>query len=422
MIFLLSFLPALVWVLMTPLSYRFTDFSVGMGSVGQVLGLIGAIMFAINMILSARLKIFERNFDGLNKMYGSHNFFGQLALILLILHPLFLLPKYAGNSYSAGITFLFGSSTAVFVGTMALLLTILLIVLSIYFRPKYNVWKITHKFFGVALFLAGLHIWLIPSDISSNVFLRLYMLFFYAVAIVAFLYRAVFGRFFVPSYKYIVKEVTQIAPGVTRVVMVPQYKKMDFFAGQYVFVRFLSKGFSSEVHPFSIASDPADNALTIIVKNLGDYTANVSQLSLDAVAIIEGPYGSFIYKNAPSKNQIWIAGGIGITPFLSMAKDLKSEDSYKIDFYYCVRDESELVEMETLKNSVAPLEDSFEIVPFCSAVSGRISAEVIAKTSNGLDDKDIFVCAPPMMIASLRTQFADLGVKKSSIHSEEFNF
>jgi len=97
---------------------------------------------------------------------------------------------------------------------------------------------------------------------------------------------------------------------------------LQFNPGQFVFISFNQESLS-ESHPFPISSGPDENLLRITIKNLGDYTKTLTEkLQKGTIAKIEGPYGVFSYKNTPNENQIWIAGGIGITPFVSFIKDM----------------------------------------------------------------------------------------------------
>ncbi len=419
----LSFLPVLMWLAETSILARFSDWVTGLTSIGQLLGLIGVAMFAVNLILSARLPFFEKYFHGLNDLYVRHSQLGQLALMMLLFHPLFLLMQYSGGTfYGAAMFLLPGRDWALNFGIISLGSMIFLIILTLYLRPKYNLWKFTHKFLGFAFFLGALHAFLIPSDISRDMFLRTYILGISFIAIVAFCYRSLLDRFTVPRYRYLIKEVKLLSNEVTQIFMTPVSKVMKFKAGQFGFVRFFDKSVGKEVHPYSFSSNPDDAVLSITVKKLGDYTQNISALSECSVVEIEGPFGIFSHENAASKNQIWVGGGIGITPFTSMAHSLKPNDGFNIDLYYCVRDSAEAVMMTELEAIAKNLNGELKIFEFCSTRKGRFSMDAIIEHSGTLENKDIFICAPPAMIKSLKEQFISKGIKPSRLHSEEFSF
>lgn len=135
---------------------------------------------------------------------------------------------------------------------------------------------------------------------------------------------------------------------------------------------------------------------------------------------LEGPFGKFSYQNIPQKNQIWMAGGIGITPFLSMARSLNDSD-YRIDLFYCTSEKDEAVYSDELQN-IAWANKNFRMLSWCSGENGRINASTVAKLSNGLEQKAILLCGPPPFMQSLKKQFLKLGVSRSSIYSEDFQF
>lgn len=249
--------------------------------------------------------------------------------------------------------------------------------------------------------------------------LRIYILTLSAIALAAFIYRTLLGSFFVRRYIYTITAVRQLNSKVIEITMKPNGAKLDFRPGQFIFVRFKHRTPGPEVHPFSITSAPDQNQLTIAIKKLGDYTARLAGLPVNTLAEIEGPFGAFSYQNAQCADQIWIAGGIGITPFISMAQALPADGEYTVNLYYCVKNKNELVYGDLLKTKESAY---FRVVPFFSDQQGRIGAERIIGMAAGIKRKEIFICAPPPMIRSLTKQFIAQGVAKKLIHAEEFNF
>jgi predicted ferric reductase len=129
-------------------------------------------------------------------------------------------------------------------------------------------------------------------------------------------------------------------------------------------------------------------------------------------AEIEGPFGKFS-NPLQDKAQIWIAGGIGITPFLSMARSLTGSEP-QIDLYYCFKEQSEAVFVEELHH-LAKIHHNFRVIPFCSSTQGRIDVSFLEKESKGLNGKEIFICGPITMIHSLSS-----SLNKQHVHMEEF--
>ncbi|MFA6534487.1 MAG: ferredoxin reductase family protein, partial [Patescibacteria group bacterium] len=362
----------------------------------------------------------EKYFHGLDKIYENHSRLGQIALILLLAHPLFLLPKYTSGDWQYAAVWLLPSANwAQNWGWFSLALMIGLLILTLYLRPKYNLWKLTHKFLGLAFFLAVLHILLIRSDTTIYPLLKIYLLALSAVALGAFAYRALFGRWLVRKHLYRVAKVTKISDTVVEITLSPEGQPLRFQPGQFVFISFEDINVGRESHPFSISSSNHDRDLTITVKQLGDYTAKITNLTVGAAAKVEGPFGYFSYHNAENFNQIWIAGGIGITPFVSMAQSLPNDGSYKIDLFYCAKTAAEAVYLQQLTG----LNPSLKVIAYCSdQKTSRLDAKTIAELAGTLSGKDIFICGPAPMMRDLRRQLIAEGINQKFIHIEEFSF
>ena len=419
---ILLLIPTILWFI-SGNNQNLTEGSKLIPRLGELFGLLGLVLFSINIILATRLAFIEKIFVGLNNVYKKHSFLGQLAFVLLLFHPLFLLQRYSFSAKDS-IDFLFLSDVwARNFGILSLWLLILLIVLTIFLRPKYHIWKITHQFLGVSLFLGALHAYLIPGYIMNNLVLKLYVLAISVLGILAFLYKTVFGRYLVKKHQYIVKKVTPLNNQVVEVTLAPEEDPLVFNPGQFIFISFKQEGLT-ESHPFSISSGPKDSNLQVTIKKLGDFTNKLGkELREGTKAEIEGPYGVFTYSKIENTKQVWIAGGIGITPFVSFAKTLikNPNNNLNIKLFYSVREEPEAVYLELFKDLESKLK-GFSVIPFYSSKLGYINADYIKNQVTDFKERDFFICAPPKMIEALRNDLIRKGINKSKIHSEEFNF
>ncbi len=410
----------LFWALSPSVSFNVTTWADTASLLGRVFGIIGMMLFAESLLLSSKFKVLEEFFYGLNRVYIKHGQVGQIGFMFMLFHPLSLIYQYTDLSFRSILSFFtpneFGQ--AITFGQVGFYLLIVLIFLTLYFRPKYHIWKWTHKFMGIAFFLIGMHAYLIPSDTSTYLPLRIYVLVVSGVALCVYFYHTILDLFIKRGLKYRVSKVKILGDGITEVILKPVKEKIDFLPGQFAFITFKDKHVSSESHPFSISSGLGDEKISFTIKNLGDWTQNINKLSEGSEALVEGPFGKFTYSEAEFKKQIWIAGGIGVTPFISMAKSLKEEDGYRVDLYYCVKNPSEAVYLNELQKIGNNL---IHIIPHYSDTAGYINATIINDKSGSLDRRSIFICSPVPMIQALRRQFATLGVPGTSIYSEEFS-
>jgi predicted ferric reductase len=167
--------------------------------------------------------------------------------------------------------------------------------------------------------------------------------------------------------------------------------------------------------------DHAGGELQFSIKSLGDYTTALTQLPVGTQAKIEGPFGEFTYGYG-SHSQIWIAGGIGVTPFVSMAEDLlgKQVIDYTIDFFYSARSEHDGVYRE-LFTKVQTKHPSFVFHFMPSDTAGFVTGESVIKTVPDTYKRDIFICGPPPMMSALTTSLVTSGVSLDRIRSERFS-
>ena len=418
-IVILSIIPVIIWGFMEPLGLRFLNLSTITTSLGQILGLVGMTLFSINLILAGRFKFLDKYFKGLDKVYANHHKFGAIAFSMLLFHPLFLVVKYAIVSLrDAGLFFVPFVDIYITWGIISLILMIILLAITFYTNFKYQIWKFTHKFMTLAFVFAILHTFYISSDISRNNFLRYYIFTLAFIGLVMSVRKAFLDRVFIKKFKYKVRNTNKLNQDIVEVEMEPLNQRMIFVPGQFAFFSFLGKGVSAESHPFSMSSSIKENNLKIIAKNLGDYTDDLKDLKSGDRVLIDGPYGNFSYKKVNNKNQIWIAGGIGITPFLSMIKTLPSD--YKVDLYYSVRENKDAIRVGELQE-VARRNPNFRYKLWVTNDKGYINAGLVSSLSGSFNDKEIFLCGPTAFMQSLENQFTASGVDIKKIHYENFS-
>lgn len=420
---ILVVVPFALWATTQPLSERFSTVYLSLTSVGRLVGIASMVLFSLNIILTARLKIVETLFGGLNKVYMAHHVIGGLALLVILLHPLVLAMRTMTVSpRDAALELLpLASDTMTTIGILSLWLFIALMVLTLYVKLPYKTWLLTHKFMGLVMLGIIVHIVLGANDINADIRLQVYSWWLMGLAVLAYLYRTILPRVLVRRYGYTVVAANVLPGGVVRFVMMPQKKAIRFQPGQFVFVSFLADGISREYHPFSISSNARTEGLTITVKALGEYTSRLVELAPSMVgftAKVEGAYGRFNFENFPGKRQVWVGGGIGITPFLGMVSDVQAP--YQVDLYYAVKSAGEIIDSEYLQQVIAASGGSLRVIPYVADTYGLLTGEKIQEYSGALGDVEVLLCGPPPMMHALKGQLTSLGVRASRIHSEEF--
>lgn len=416
----LAVTPLFIWAFIQPLPQRFSDPITTLTSFGRVMGLLGLSLFSLVFILNSRLRVLDTIFWGLGNAYKAHHILGGIAFVLLLFHPLFLSFSLIPSSLQQAALFLLpGRDWVNTLGSAALTLMMMLLILTFYVRLPYHVWKYTHQFLGVAFFFGVLHSLFVRSDISSDIFLRSYLLILSGLGLAAYFYRTVAGNFLVKRSVYFIDEVNDLGSQVVEIRLTTKTGAMSYQPGQFAYFRVFNKSLYKEAHPFSMSSAPNDSFLRFSVKALGDYTNQLLSLKKGEEAQIEGPFGKFSYLNYRGKRLIWIGGGIGITPFLSMARALRKGER-KVDLYYSVSDKKEGVYSAEL-NQLAR-KKNFQLITVVSEKDGRLTAGQVRKRSGYIQKAEIFICGPSGMMAALRKQFLQLGLPDEKIHTEEFSY
>jgi predicted ferric reductase len=236
-----------------------------------------------------------------------------------------------------------------------------------------------------------------------------------------YLYKELFERFFKKDIPYIVERVNRLNASVVEVRLKPAAKQLQHRAGQFLFIRFPETKKLGESHPFTISSSPRERRIRLTIKSSGDFTQYLNKhLPEGAAARLEGGYGMFDYKPGGA-SQVWIAGGIGLTPFMSWMRDIDGSLEHSIDFIYSVRSLEEALFLEEIQKTQES-NPSFRAHLFASNRDGRLGAEKVVELSGPVADKDIYLCGPPPMMEALTEQFIKMGVPRQKIHFEEFNF
>jgi predicted ferric reductase len=409
-----------IWLSMMPISFRFGNYDTATHSLGQITGLVGMVLFALSLVFTTKLKMVENASQGLDKVYKLHHKIGAIAFILLLFHPLLLVLNFIPSNWAQAAIYLWPSNSwGVNFGIISLAMMIILLVLTFFITLKYRSWRILHSLLGIAFIVGVFHIFLVFTDITQSNLLKGWMIFISAIGIISYLYGSYLIKIAKRKYKYNISRIENTG-SFTAVYLKPanEEKVLHFKAGQFAFIRFQEEGYK-EKHPFTIASKPGEE-IRFVIKSLGDFTSKISKLNVGTTAVIEGPYGKFDYT-LQNKDQIWIAGGVGITPFLSFAQSLEdTKFKKKIDLYVCTRNESEQVYMDELIDTADKI-SNFHVISFCSDKQGIINSEFVSKASS-LKNKAIFICGPPPMMHSLKSQFIKAGVKKKNIFMEDFGF
>ena len=158
-----------------------------------------------------------------------------------------------------------------------------------------------------------------------------------------YVYRELLARFFLSLHDYQVEAVREIDEGLVEVALRPIGRAIDFVPGQFAMIYLEAKD-GWHRHPFTISSAPHEDVVRVTVKALGDYTSRLQELIEPGMpAVIGGPHGRFSHWRG-TERQVWIAGGVGVAPFLSWLRALDGQLPHRVDFFYTADGEAPFAE------------------------------------------------------------------------------
>lgn len=392
--------------------------------VGELCGAEAVFLFSCTLVLTTLLPAIERAFSGLNRVAVWHRRTATAGVLLLLL-PHWALATSAPDRYATGV----GPG----LGDIALLG---LLVLSVWAlapslraarwpgpvrrlaRTTYERWLIPHRLTGIFVAAAVAHGALVDPVLHRSTLLRVIYLSVGGVGVAAYLYRELFARFVVPVYDYRVADVRRPNDTTAEVSLEPVRGQLAFVPGQFVFLAFGGPS-GWQRHPFSVASAPSGRRLEVAIKAAGDYTRDLHDgLRPGDPSKVAGPFGGFDYRHG-GKEQIWIAGGIGITPFISWIRSLEGDFDRDVSFYYSLAHQSDALYLDEIERAGRE-HPTFTPHVVVAERDGLLTAEQAAARRSDLAEVWVYMCGPPPMTRALAAGFRHLGVAGARLRWEQF--
>jgi ferredoxin-NADP reductase len=216
------------------------------------------------------------------------------------------------------------------------------------------------------------------------------------------------------------------------------FKKPDgfkFLAGQAVYVTLRDLAESDpkgRVRTFSIASPPQETDLVIATRVRDtSFKRGLLSLPVGTAVEIEGPYGDMSLHEDSARPAIFLAGGIGVTPFRSMILDATKRGlPHQIFLFYSNRVSEEttfLADLAALEKQnlrfklIATITDTEGAHANWRGERGYITREMIAKHAGGVQAPLYYVSGPPGMVSAMETLLKNAGVKSEDVRAEMFS-
>lgn len=372
-------------------------------------------MISASLLLMVREPAWTAWLGGLQRMYHWHHVIGVVGYVLLLAHPLLLASHYLAFGSDTAWRYLspFNPDILNIVGWIGLLAFMLGLAATFTLRLPYSLWRRLHILLAAAMVLGLGHIWIADSFSISLATALL-------PVVIAIGWRVLRSDKGIGAFPYEVNAVYHPTEQITEVNLRPLAKPIHVSQGQFVNAAFFEgSNFQGcgEFHPYTVSKVAKDGFLSLSIKSLGDCTQHIQSLEPGVAVRLQGPYGTFLLDR-PSAPEVWVAAGIGLTPFLASLRDHPATQT--TDLVYVHRENVNVPYEKELYHITA----SQKFLHFHSLAMTNDPAPLFTRLKgiSGLNKRQIYLCGPPMLVTMVTNWLQEHGVHKRQIHFEQFDF
>lgn len=395
-------------------------------SLGKSAGVAAIVLMGLQVLFIARFPVVER-MAGYDRMVRIHRIVGMVIVLLAIMHPLLVFAvddvatipvkwEYWPEIIGGGLLISLTMYAAIAYGRSFSMI-------------PYHYWKWVHQAGAIVLVLVSLvHVYYVTDSYRSGVPL----VFLVCVGIVvAACWGWIVFRPYVAGQKYAVASLTRVGPAAREIRLRPLGDAIRHAPGQFAYLRVTGETMPSEPHPFTIASSPGADMLRFVIRCCGDWTGRISDLQVGETVQVAGPYGLFSPQaHICEAGYVCIAGGVGITPMLSMVEDM-DEHSPPVHLIWSNRTAEDAFAREELKQHALRLPQlsvthvfSRDATSVGNEYTGRINHDLLGRVLADvpLSESFFFVCGPQSFMETVQRTLSEMGVPASHMVTEEFGF
>jgi predicted ferric reductase len=394
-------------------------------AIGRLFGLLAGWSVVMEIILMSRVPFIERAFD-LQEISDLHRLNGYALLIAISGHFGYQLIGYAQtahlswwaqflafNSYQYEDVLWATIGTLIFFGAGAISVRM------IRSKMRYEWWYVIHMTIYFGILLTFLHQIKLGGDFIANFWFAAYWYALYILAFVVWAWYRVVRQFALfAKHQFKVMSIEKTATNTYSIVLTGKnLREFEYEAGQYATWRFMTPSLWYEAHPFSFSSSPGMEVLRFTVKASPDLTQRLLRLKPGSLVMVDGPRGNFTAdRAAETPNAVLIAGGIGITPFLSNIRQLL-HDGKNVSLLYAVRTPEDVAFSDELRQLQAY---GLKINFFVDSAGQRITNDVLSQVAR--EDTTVYICGPDGMSKALVKNLKQLGISSKNIVTERFAY
>ncbi len=410
----------------------------GITSLGRLVGLVSADLLLIQVLLMARIPMIEKVY-GQDELAVRHRTVGFWSFNLMLGHIALMILGYSLTEHVNVIaqTWRFAvdypGMLLAFGATFMLCLVVFTSIKKARAKLRYESWHLIHLYAYLGIGLSIPHEVWTGADFTSSRVAQLYWWGLYGAALVAVLYwRLALPLLRSRSSDLVVTRVVREGPGVVSVVVRGNgVARLGASAGQFFTWRFLDGPGWTRGHPYSLSAVPTENELRITVKNLGDDSARLIDVSPGSKVLVEGPFGRLHAGVRTRRKVTLMASGIGITPLRALLEDLPQAPG-DVTLIYRASTLHDLVLRDEI-DAVATRTGARIFYVLGRRLRGR--ATWLPETAGHLDDaralrqlvpdiqhNDVYLCGNQAWMDAAKAAALACGVPSENIHTELFGW
>lgn len=397
---------------------------------GVALGFVGAGMMGVQFVLTARFPAFAMTM-GQDTLLRFHRVAGMLAVGFTLAHPVVLIAADPGYASFFDPRVNLARAGALSGVTVAIVALVALSALRPRLAMQHEWWRLSHGVLAAFIMLVAVAHVVMVDHYSQPWARKLALVGVIGAPLALFAHVRLVRPW---RMRRLAWRVVSVVPEVERVWSVTLepvgHPGLRFRAGQFAWVAFGPTPFMLRQHPFTIASDARrPDRLVFTIKELGDFTRTIGDVPVSSSAYIEGPAGNFVVPEGVGR-VVFVAGGIGITPAVSMVRSLVG-GAGPVSFR--LLHAAERLEKAAFREELAaaaaghpwlavhhilerPPED-------WGGESGFVDGAMLERLISEDERRDavFMICGPVPMMDAVEAALLGMGIERGRIRSERFD-
>ncbi|WP_291850988.1 ferric reductase-like transmembrane domain-containing protein [Accumulibacter sp.] len=372
-------------------------------------------LLVTSLLLMVREPHLARLLGGLEASYRWHHRCGLLAYLILLGHPLALAIDAWGEAPQLAWQTLnpLAQSWPLWLGWAGLLLLMFGLTATLAIHLPYRQWRGLHWVLAGGVLLGLSHVYVLLGHEPLLLGLS-------AIAGIALAWRALASDLGLLAHPYRVTQVETRAVNMIEASLAPCAAALSPTPGQFVLAAFgdgVHYRGDHEYHPFTVSGMDPEGRLRISVKALGPASRRIQKVEPGVLVRLQGPFGNFL-ANLGNTPQLWVAGGIGITPFIAGLRAHPCQQATTLIYLY--RSLPDAMFLEEL-HGLAAEDPLFELLSEACGNQDPDVDRLLGQVSR-LSEREVQMCGPPPMLATLIAALYRRGIPSASIHFESFDF